>query len=168
MFPGAFNPLHAGHRKMAEIAAERLGSDVAYEISIENVDKPPTDFIEIDHRLRQFSVGEAVWLTRAPTFVKKAALFPGATFVVGADTIERVGQERYYGHRAALDEAISRIAAAGCRFLVFGRAIAGTFRTLEDLSLPAGLAALCTGVPAEAFREDVSSTEIRQRSQASP
>ncbi|REK09886.1 MAG: hypothetical protein DWQ37_17410 [Planctomycetota bacterium] len=161
IFPGAFNPLHAGHRRMASVARGIVGADVAFEIAIANVDKPPLDYIEIDHRVRQFESGETVWLTRAPTFVKKAELFPGARFVVGADTIVRVGQQRYYGHEAAMRQAIESIAAAGCRFLVFGRVIDGKFCTLEDLSLPESLAAICQGVPADTFREDISSTQLR-------
>jgi len=161
VFSGAFDPLHTGHRKMVEVAGQVLGSDVAYEISIDNVDKPPLDFIEIDRRRRQFAGGDTVWLTRAATFVKKAQLFPGATFVVGADTIERIGHPRYYGDQAALDAAIESIAAAGCRFLVFGRVADGQFRTLEDLRLPDTLGRLCQGVPENTFREDVSSTQLR-------
>jgi nicotinamide mononucleotide (NMN) deamidase PncC len=160
---GAFNPLHAGHRRMAAVAGQLLGCDVALEMSIDNVDKPPLDFIEIDRRVRQFAAGDAAWLTRAATFVKKARLFPGATFVVGADTIERIGHERYYGHPASLAEALAELAAQGCRFLVFGRSIDGRFRTLDDLQLPAALARLCQGVPEDAFRQDVSSTELRQK-----
>ncbi len=163
LVPGAFNPLHIGHQKMVDLARNELGEDVAFEISIENVDKPSLDFIETDMRLRQFTAGEAVWLTRAPTFVRKSELFPGCTFIVGADTIERVGQERYYGSQAAMQAALESIAANGCRFLVFGRNIGGTFRTLDDLNLPASLSRLCRGVPAGTFREDVSSTELRQQ-----
>ncbi len=161
IFPGAFDPLHAGHRKMAAAAQQMLGCDVAFEISIDNVDKPLLDFIEIDCRRRQFSGRDAVWLTRAGTFVKKAQLFPGATFVVGADTIERIGHQRYYGDQAALDAAIESIAADGCRFLVFGRVTDGRFRTLDDLRLPETLARLCREVPENTFREDVSSTQLR-------
>ena len=148
---------------MAAAAAGMLGCDVAFEISIDNVDKPPLDFIEIDRRARQFADGGAVWLTRAATFATKARLFPQATFVVGADTIERIGHPRYYADEAARDEAIESLAAAGCRFLVFGRLSDGRFRTLDDLRLPETLARLCRGVPQDAFREDVSSTEIRQQ-----
>jgi nicotinic acid mononucleotide adenylyltransferase/nicotinamide mononucleotide (NMN) deamidase PncC len=161
VLPGAFNPLHQGHRKMAAAAAGMLGCDVALEISIDNVDKPPLDFIEIADRLRQFTAEDAVWLTRAATFAKKAQLFPGATFVVGADTIERIGHERYYGHPSARDSAIESIAEHGCRFLVFGRAIGGRFRTLDDLHLPKSLARLCRPVPKDTFREDISSTQLR-------
>jgi nicotinamide mononucleotide (NMN) deamidase PncC len=168
VFPGAFNPPHEGHRKMIDIAKAILGCDVALEISIENVDKPPLDFIEIDERLRPLSPETPLWLTRAPIFVKKAELFPGATFIVGADTMERIGQEHYYGGPAALAAAIESIAARGCRFLVFGRVEDGRFRTLDHLRLPASLARLCQAVPENAFREDVSSTELRARGASVP
>ena len=146
---------------MAALAASMLGCPVAFEISIENVDKPWLDFIEIDQRLRQFGGDDAVWLTRAPRFVDKSRMFPGATFVVGADTIERIGRVRYYGgSQQALDKAIADIAAQGCRFLVFGRKVAGRFCTLADLEIPDALARLCQEVPAEGFRHDLSSTEL--------
>src|SRR5207245_1087635 len=121
VFPGAFDPRHDGHRRMARLAAERLGLTVEHEISILNVDKPPLDFIEMQRRLEQFTDDERLWYTRAATFVEKAALFPGCTFVVGADTIARIAEAKYYGHDGqARDRAIAAIAAAGCRFLVFG------------------------------------------------
>jgi nicotinic acid mononucleotide adenylyltransferase len=162
IFSGAFNPLHVGHRRMATVAARILGYPVAFEISIENVDKPPLDFVEMQARVRQFDVDDCVWLSVAPTFARKSALFPGCTFVVGADTVERIGQERYYGGSRPMEDAIAEIAARGCRFLVFGRAQGDAFYTLENLTLPSSLAVLCQGVPASQFREDISSTAIRQ------
>ena len=139
-----------------------MKGEIAYELSITNVDKPPLDFFEIDERTRQFSPQEAVWLTRAPTFVEKAEQFPGATFVVGADTIVRVGHPRYYGgQERSMEEAIGKIAAAGCRFLVFGRTVEGTFCELGDLEIPTSLARICQAVPADTFRDDISSTELR-------
>ena len=64
IFPGAFNPLHDGHRRMAALAGEMLSVPVAVEISILNVDKPPLDYAEIERRLGQFPSQQAVWLTR--------------------------------------------------------------------------------------------------------
>jgi hypothetical protein len=162
VFPGAFHPLHAGHRRMAEIAAAELGVPVELEISIINVDKPPLDFIEIEDRVSQFPPQQVVWLTRAATFEEKSARFPGVTFVVGVDTMLRIADPRYHGGAtAAWQAAMERIAARGCRFLVFGRERQGRFVGLEDLDLPASLRILCRGIPAATFREDISSTTLR-------
>ena len=165
VFPGAFDPLHDGHRRMAEVAAELLGAEVAFEISIANVDKPPLDYLEMSRRGRQFE-GHVLWYTRAATFCEKSRLFPSSTFVVGADTVLRLAEAKYYGGEpAACQAAIEEIAARGCHFLVFGRARGEGFQTLDDLPLPPSLAALCRGVSAERFREDVSSTQLRRASE---
>jgi hypothetical protein len=168
VFPGAFNPPHVGHLQMAALAERRLGQPLAWELSIANVDKPLLDFLAIRTRvqaLRREDDTRPIALTRAPTFREKAALFPGATFVVGADTIVRIADPRYYGGDAAQrDAAVAAIAAQGCRFLVFGRQLADGFQTLSGLDLPPALAVLCQEVPAEEFREDISSTEIRAAS----
>ena len=74
---GAFNPLHAGHRRMAEIAEEVLGLPTAMEISILNVDKPALDYLEIDRRLGQFPPEQTVWLTRRPRSTTSRGCFPG-------------------------------------------------------------------------------------------
>lgn len=161
IFPGAFHPRHVGHRQMAQLASELLGMPVEHELSMENVDKPWLDFTELVQRTAQFAVDEMLWLTRAPTFRDKAELFPGATFVVGADTILRVAEPRYYGSRSAMLEAVARIGELGCRFLVFGRLADGTFRTLSELRLPPELLPLCAEVPGERFRADISSTQLR-------
>ena len=167
IFPGAFNPLHVGHRRMAEIAAEMLGQAVEFEISILNVDKPALDYLEIEQRLTQFPTGQAVWLTRAATFEEKSRLFPGAVFVVGVDTLQRIVDPRYYGNdRALMMEAIGRLVAQGCRFLVFGRVLGEKFAGLSELDIPPELRSQCIEVPGEDFREDVlvrrSCVEIRR------
>jgi hypothetical protein len=166
VFSGAFDPLHVGHRRMAEIAGQLLDQPVAMEFSIQNVDKPPLDYFEIERRLGQFAPEQTIWLTRAATFVEKSRLFPGATFIVGTDTLRRIADPRYYADdRAACQAALERIAQRGCRFLVFGRNPGTGFVRLSDLTLPDVLRAICREVPAETFREDVSSTEIRRSGQ---
>jgi nicotinamide mononucleotide (NMN) deamidase PncC len=166
IFPGAFHPLHEGHRGMAAVAAQLLGAAVEFEITIINADKPALDYLEIDSRVRQFGADEPVWLSRAATFVEKSFLFPQVTFVVGADTIERIAAARYYGgDPAAVDRAMQTIGAQGCRFLVFGRSHEGRLRSLGDLDLPPAVVVLCREVPAALFRVDVSSSVLRRQTE---
>jgi hypothetical protein len=104
-----------------------------------------------------------VLLTRAATFVEKADIAPGCTFVVGADTLIRIGDPVYYGGDATKrDAAIHAIANSACRFLVFGRVLNGKFESLSEVKLPPALRELCDEVPESVFREDVSSTELRR------
>jgi hypothetical protein len=63
-----------------------------------------------------------------------------------------------------MQAAIAEIVARGCRFLVFGRAVDGVFRTLADLRLPDTLACICREVPEREFRQDISSTDLRSQS----
>jgi hypothetical protein len=162
VFPGTFDPLHEGHRQIAQLGAEILAVPIDFEISLANVDKQPMDPDEVFRRLAQFAAGQTVWITRAPTFVEKSRLFPNAAFLTGADTIVRIADTRYYGDcEAARDEAIDEITRRGCRFVVFGRCLQGPFLSLSDLPLPPSLSRLCTEVPERRFRVDVSSTELR-------
>lgn len=159
---GSFNPLHEGHRKMARTASEILGVPVHFELTVQNADKPSLDFLDLKHRLAGFEPQDKIWLTRADIFARKADLFPGVTFVVGADTINRIGKTRFYdGSDEKLNWAIRRFQETGCRFLVFGRQGAHGFETVRTLQIPPALCVLCQEVPESLFRLDVSSTELR-------
>lgn len=160
---GAFNPLHAGHVRMAQVGQEILGVAVAMELSIVNVDKPPLDYGEIERRLQEVAPEQTVWLTRAATFEEKSRLFPNTTFLVGVDTFRRIVAPQYYpADPAACLRAVERIAARGCRFLVFGRDMGTGLVRLSDLELPDMLRDLATEVPIERFCEGISSTAIRK------
>ena len=161
--PGAFNPLHEGHRGLA-LAAERLtGHTATFELSVVNVDKPPLTVEEIRRRLHQFQWRSGVWLTRAPRFAEKSSLFPGSIFVVGADTAARILSARYYEEAdTGLARALEQIRAQGCRFLVAGRVCEGqTFVGLTQLAIPEAFADLFAAIPENLFRRDISSTELR-------
>ena len=162
IFPGSFDPLHDGHRAMARIGARITGLPVAYELSIRNVEKPALDFVEIAARADRFD-GAAAWLTSAATFVEKVALFPGAPFLVGADTFVRLGHPRYSGgSTTAAAEAVRRIATASGGLIVFGRLRDGVFTDPAQLLAPPALRAIARFVTEEEFRDDVSSTLLRR------
>ena len=163
LLPGAFNPVHPGHWGMADAAARLTGLPPAFELSVVNVDKPPLSPEEVRGRLHPFAWRAAVWLTHAPTFAEKAVLFPGVSFVVGADTAVRIVAPRYYGGQAEqMETALNELRGRGCRFLVAGRVdAAARFVRLADLDIPAAFRDLFVEIPEEDFRVDMSSTHLR-------
>lgn len=168
VLPGAFNPLHEGHRRLAEVASEVLGGPVAYELSLENVDKQPLTEEEALRRARQFSGWVDLLMTRAPTFREKALLFPGCTFVIGYDTAVRVVAPRYYADEADMHAALAEIGQRGCSFLVAGRLHEGAYHTLADVPIPPQFRHLFAAIPTDRFRMDISSTELRARTGTPP
>jgi hypothetical protein len=163
LFPGAFNPLHDGHRALARHAREVTGANVAFEICVNNVDKPRLNYLALRQRLEQFDAATPLWLTDTATFVEKARAFPGVMFAIGSDTLIRIADPKYYGgDPARRDAAIAEIDSLGCRFLVFGRHLDDRFVTLDDIALPVQLRAICRAVPETDFRHDVSSTRLRR------
>ncbi len=164
LLPGSFNPLHAGHVELALAAAELAGldeSEVAFELSVVNVDKPPLTFFEVRRRVAQFHGAWPLVLTRTPRFIEKARLFPGTTFAIGWDTAVRLVHPRYYGNEEGLRDAFAEFRDLGARFVVAGRTVDGAFRLLDDAGIPEDLADLFTGIPETRFHLDISSTELR-------
>jgi hypothetical protein len=157
--------MHEGHVLLARIAEEHRQQPLAFEISVTNVDKPPLAGETVRHRVAQFAWRSPVELTRAPTFLEKSRLFPGTTFVVGADTAERLFGPRYYGDdEVRMHMALEEIASSGGSFLVAVRIdAAGRVRTLNDIPVPRRYAHLFTEIPEHRFRLDASSSEIRAR-----
>jgi hypothetical protein len=163
VLPGSFNPLHEGHLRLAVVASQMMGLPAAFELSVTNVDKPGLGAEEVYRRTQQFIWRAPLWLTRGPTFAEKAAQFPGAVFVVGADTAARIVKPCYYQeNEQRMAEALEHMRKQGCRFLVAGRVDAnGRFMGLDDLGVPPAWRALFVGIPEAAFRSDISSTTLR-------
>jgi nicotinamide mononucleotide (NMN) deamidase PncC len=165
LMPGSFNPVHEGHVSLARVAEELRQQPLAFEISVTNVDKPPLEGETVRRRLAQFAWRSPVELTRAPTFLEKTRLFPRTTFVIGADTAERLFAARYYGDdEDRMHGALEEIGTSGASFLVAVRIdAAGRVRALSDIAVPRRYADLFSEIPEHRFRLDTSSSQIRAR-----
>ena len=150
IFPGPFTRCMTAIDEWPNWPA-RLGQRVEWEISITNVDKPSLDYHELRLRSRQFDADMPLWFSRADISGEGQDL-SRRDIIVGADTITRIAEPRYYQNDPrACQDAVTAIAAAGCRFLVFGRQKGQGFETLSDLSLPREFARSVTKCRRAAF-----------------
>jgi hypothetical protein len=164
LLAGSFNPVHEGHWQLAGVAATEGKGSVAFELSATNVDKPPMGPAELRRRLTQFVWRAPIWVTRAPTFLAKAELFPGVLLAIGADTAARLVDPKYYDNSPErMLEALVSIRSQGCRFLVAGREDdKGRFIGVSELEIPTQHADLFTPIPESLCRIPTSSTALRK------
>ena len=187
VYSGSFNPLHQGHTELVAAVSRLVGGFgesesaplVVFEISATNVDKPSLAKTELLRRIQQFTQKSepisrsrlqnlAVCVTNAPLFVEKARLFPQCSFIIGADTLSRLLNPKYYGDSMPnLIRAMDTIRELGCDFFVGGRKGETGFVTADSLlrgaSLPPEILGMFHTLSEDDFRVDISSTELRAR-----
>jgi hypothetical protein len=165
---------------------------VFFELSVTNADKPPLDPMEVERRvdiftklpLRDMPKDWAVMLTNAPLFSQKseilAKLIPNdghendtnrrtIGFVLGTDTMVRIINPKYYDNsHDKMMAALVEMKEKGVHFIVGGRLEPGTNNFIngqdEVESLPPDVQGMFTLLTEDEFRMDISSTELRRRS----
>ena len=146
---------------MAGIAAAQIGHPVWFELAVFNADKAPVTRDDVIQRASADFTPHGVMLSKTALFTEKSALFPGSTFIVGADTLLGINELEYYDSHNDRCDAFKKMRYTGCRFLVFPRKWDNIVFDETNLEIEDQLRALCSHVSADVFIMDVSSTAIR-------
>lgn len=152
VYSGSFNPLHAGHLAIAQYVESKYDTTVVFEICREPYDKSCLSDAEVDKRVSQFNLLDRKCLpsTHASFLAKSKAKFAfgnavshpdlmkcGLTFIVGHDTITRIGDAKYYfDSEPEVERCINLMQARGVSFLVFprnGKLKDGIRRSLSEI-----------------------------------
>mmetsp|Transcript_21844 Transcript_21844/g.25817 ORF Transcript_21844/g.25817 Transcript_21844/m.25817 type:complete len:575 (+) Transcript_21844:43-1767(+) len=174
VYPGSFNPLHKGHEELARYSQRMFGGSeplpFMYEIAVKNADKPTIEKEEIIKRVTQFEKAKTpVLISKTAMFSEKAKALPNSMFLIGADTAKRILDKKYYSNdENEMIVALSEIKQYNCSFLVAGRKTDDVFLTLTHIlnslsHLPKPIKDMFTEIPADDFRVDLSSSEIRKK-----
>lgn len=165
VFPGSFNPMHDGHKKLAEIAHKLYESPVDFEMSLINVDKPSLDYTSLDSRIGTiFQKKEPYFgklhLTNAPRFVDKAELFPNSIFIIGYDTYERLCNPKYYDNEVDMINTLTKMRDLfKINFLIFHRN-SENIDISKNLLINMNMARIIPASETEEFK-NISSKNIR-------
>lgn len=132
--PGAFNPIHDGHRGMYRLVSNQYAF---YAVTISSIHKPNLDLgtalkraamLKLEkwrHILRPF-----IFTRNDPLFIDKARQFPGSNFIIGADAAIRMLDPKWGVNTESL---INEFEELNIKFCVFPRLIDGKSVSAYDI-----------------------------------
>jgi nicotinic acid mononucleotide adenylyltransferase len=131
LFPGSFNPPHAGHLRMAQEVMKRVHvGRVLFSICATPPHKNALSLAEMLRRAKILEGEPRLFTEGDPLYLDKARAFPGHEMILGADTLERMMNPSWGVTPEVLLEEFRMLHT---RFYLFGRETAdGTFQTADE------------------------------------
>lgn len=159
LVPGTFNPLHFGHRKMAEEASTRSRRSPVFMITMKPPHREALTIPETLQRVSQLKGVDCLVDWDNALYIQKARRYPGAAFAIGADAFDRMLDPRW----CDVPEMLREFRELRTCFYVADRTVDGRkFDVFEILSRRGVLLTPNFVVPLHGTWE-VSSTELRSK-----
>lgn len=158
LFPGVFNPPHPGHFFCA-------GPEVVFQITAnppKAIDtstrhKPALSLGDmLDRYLALQDKRDVLFLEDGSTYLEKARLYPGSSFVIGSDVVQRIVDPRWGHEVLPMFEEFARLST---RFQV-GLREGDTFSELMR-QVPEGFRSMFTELPQSPYA-GMSSSQLRR------
>lgn len=155
LFPGAFNPPHAGHFG----AANACGQAVTFAITADPPHKKPLTLAELLQRAKLLRGHRRLFTQGDALYIDKARRFPGRPLVIGADALLRMLDPQWGPEPLPM---VCEFSELGTTLLVVGREIDDRFMTAHNVLDAAGVPPdLRDGFRDVPGQWDLSSTELR-------
>lgn len=151
LFPGAFNPPHEGHKWLAR------HEHAVFHITTNPPHKSTLSVIECIERAKLLEGFDRMFTQDDPLYLDKARRFPGATFIVGVDALERM-LDPVWG--VPVEPLLNEFRELGTKFLVADRAVGGVvkkwWKTVKNAPLD-----ICSCIHTPENLAGLSSTALR-------
>lgn len=163
LYPGSYNPLHQGHINIAKEAKEhKQGKDktVVFQIDLVHPFKGNISEEEALKRATQFEWKAPILITSGQfTYLQKATLLPGVTFILGADALKNLLKPEQYPF--IIYRLLTIFYNLQVKFLVADRKTDDVILTVDDFPDIEDFRDIFFRLP---IAEDISSTELRNKS----
>lgn len=158
--PGAFNPVHEGHKNLVSAAAQASRLLPILSITANPPHKSHLTVPEMIAKVRHLR-NHVVYFNQDPLFIDQARRFPGCSFAIGADALDRMLDPKW----CPVSPMLAEFNKLGTRFYVGPRLIGNAYVSAEDVLRKYDVDNNDRGLfqSVEVPRLDISSTQLREQ-----